>query len=63
MLDLKPATDDQHRPNTNVLTEENGVQPNLNKYILKQPYRQPPIYVQHATTNRKYHELASVNTR
>ena len=63
MLDLKPATDDQHRPNTNVLTEENGVQPNLNKYIQKQPYRQPPIYVQHATTNRKYHELASVNTR
>jgi hypothetical protein len=46
MLELKPATDDQHTLKTNVLPGENDVlQSNIIKYIQKQSYRQP-CYVQ-----------------
>jgi hypothetical protein len=39
MLDLKPASDDQHRLKTNVSHAENDVlQSSLNEYIQKQSY-------------------------
>ena len=43
MLDLKPIIDDQHRLKSNVLPEENiAGQQNLDHYIRKRSYQQPP---------------------
>ena len=44
MLDLQPTTHDQHRLKTNVLPRERDcLQQQLNGYMRKQSYRQPPI--------------------
>ena len=44
MLDLKPTTHEHHRLKTNVLPgERDGLQQQLNGYMRKQSYRQPPI--------------------
>ena len=59
MLDLKPTTHDHHRLKTNVLLKEtDNLQQQLDGYMKKQSYRQPPIlnamHVQYGAGNKKY---------